>query len=215
MKRKVTLGALAALLTLGTGFAQAASNGPGWYGDIDLGRSNLKLDGSDVDQAFANQGITTSTSIDKHDTALGANLGFRFSRNFALEGGYMDFGKFNYSAAATAPGADTISGDFKAHAWSMSAVGIAPLDGGWALFGKAGLTRVSADLSAGSSTGATMPSSESSSNTGYVFGAGASYDFTRSVYGKAEVDRYTRVGDSGSTGRGDVDLYSIGLGLRF
>lgn len=215
MKRHIVLSTTVALIAIGAGAAHAAPNDQrGWYGGIDLGRSNSKLNGGDIDGAFANQGITGTTSMDRHDTSLGLNLGFRVNRNFALEGGYTDFGKFNYSTAATAPAADTISGDYQAHAWSLAAVGIAPLNDKWSLFGKAGLTRVTADLSAGSASGALAPGNGSHSNTGFLVGGGATYDFTKRIYGKAEIDRYTRAGDM-STGRGDIDLYTVGVGVRF
>ena len=214
MKCKTKLGAIAAVFALGAGVAQAAPADRGWYAGVDVGRSNLRLNGSDLDGAFANQGITSSTSIDGHDTNLGANVGYRLSRNLALEGGYIDFGKFDFNAAASAPGADTIQGDYKAHAWSFSAVGIAPIYDRWSLYGKAGVTRTTADMTAGSTTGATAPSGASASATGALIGVGASYDFTRNLYSKLEADRYTHVGD-GNTGRGDVDVYTLGIGLRF
>jgi OOP family OmpA-OmpF porin len=214
MQCKTKLGGIAMLFALGAGVAQAAPADRGWYAGLDVGRSNLRLNGSDLDGVFANQGITSSTSIDGHDTNLGANVGYRLNRNFALEGGYIDFGKFDFNAAANAPGADTIQGDYKAHAWSFSAVGTAPIDNRWSLYAKGGVTRTSADLSASSATGATAPAGASASGTGALLGVGTSYDFTRSLYGKLEADRYTHVGDS-NTGRGDIDVYTVGVGLRF
>ena len=214
MQCKTKLGGIAMLFALGAGVAQAAPADRGWYAGLDVGRSNLRLNGSDLDGVFANQGITSSTSIDGHDTNLGANVGYRLNRNFALEGGYIDFGKFDFNAAASAPGADTIQGDYKAHAWSFSAVGTAPIDNRWSLYAKGGVTRTSADLSASSATGATAPAGASASGTGALLGVGTSYDFTRSLYGKLEADRYTHVGDS-NTGRGDIDVYTVGVGLRF
>ena len=50
----------------------------------------------------------------------------------------------------------------------------------------------------------------SSRSTSGSFGFGLSYDFTRNIVGKAEWNRYTRVGDS-NTGRGDVDLHTVAV----
>jgi len=214
--RKSTFCAVAALFALGVRVAHAAPAGnPGWYAGLDVGRSDLRLNASDLDSALSNQGITGSSTIgDHHDTSFGADVGYRFNRNFALEGGYTDFGKFNYSSMVSAPAADTVQGEYKAHAWSLSGVGIAPLDDQWAVFGRAGLTRTGVDLSANSATGATSPGGVSQSANGLVFGGGATYDFTQNWYGKLEADRYTRVGDA-NTGRADVDVYSLGVGMRF
>ena len=68
MKCKSKLGGIAMLFALGAGVAQAAPADRGWYAGLDVGRSNLRLNGSDLDSAFANQGITSSSSIDEHDT---------------------------------------------------------------------------------------------------------------------------------------------------
>jgi OmpA-OmpF porin, OOP family len=214
MKCKFIVGAVAALLAASNVAALAAPSERGWYGDVDVGRSNLRLNGGDIDNALANQGIAASSSLERHDTGLGANVGYRLNRNFALEGGYADFGKFKVQSATSAPAADTVDGDYKAHAWSFAAVGIAPLEDGWSLFGKAGAARTTADLTTSSETGATAPGGASHAGNGLLLGAGATYDFTDNLYGKVEVDRYTRVGDA-STGKGDVDLYTVGVGMRF
>jgi OmpA-OmpF porin, OOP family len=214
MKCKFIVGAVAALMALSDGVALSAPADHGWYGGVDAGRSNLRLNGGDVDNALANQGIAGSSSLDRRDDAFGANVGYRLNRHFALEGGYADFGKFGFDSTTTAPAADSVQGDYKAHALSLAAVGIVPLEDGWSVFGKAGAARTTAELSPGSASGATAPGGTSRSGTGLLLGAGATYDFTQSVYGKAELDRYTRVGDE-STGKGDVDLYTVGVGMRF
>jgi OOP family OmpA-OmpF porin len=215
-RKKILFGALCGALAVAATGAQAApGDNQGWYGGLDLSRAHLGLNGSNIDQAFAQQGIAGNTSIDRSHTAWGLDLGYRFNGNFALEGGYASFGKFNYSTPTTAPGADNIQGAFKAHAWSLAPVGILPLNDKWNLFGKAGLTRTTATLDASSTTGATAPAGGEHSNTGFLLGAGATYDITKNVYGKLEVDRYTRVGDASTTGRCDLDLFTLGVGVRF
>lgn len=216
MQRRVLIGSMLASFALGAGMAQAAPVGQsGWYAGLDVSHNHLGLGGSDIDQAFSNQGITSATSLDRTHTGWGVELGYRFAPHFALEGGYTDLGKFNYTAAATVPAVDSLQGTFKAHAWWLAPVGVMSLTDRWALFGKAGLTRVTADLGASSNTGATAPSGTSHGNAGWLVGAGTSYDITRNVYAKLEWDRYGRVGDSSTTGRADIDQLGIGVGLRF
>ena len=41
------------------------------------------------------------------------------------------------------------------------------------------------------------------------------YDFDGCYYTKLGWDRYERVGDSASTGKGSIDIYQIGVGMRF
>lgn len=190
--------------------AQSADKA-GWYAGIDLGRSRLGMSGSDLDGAFANQGLGTSSSIDRSGTAYGINGGYRFNQNFAVEAGLARLGDFDYSSST---GSDTLSGHYKANALSLAAVGIYPLGTSWSLYGKAGLAHTKVDLDASSASGATAVSNESHSGTGFLVGAGLTYDFARNYFAKAGWDRYSHVGDS-STGEGPIDLYMVGVGMRF
>lgn len=216
MHRGILIGSAAAMLAAGLAPAQAAPmNQSGWYAGLDVARDRLGMGGSSIDQAFASQGITSAASINRARTGWGLDAGYRFGPHFALEGGYTELGKYGYTSAATAPAVDTVNGTFKARAWWLAPVGIAPLTDQWSLFGKAGVTHVTADLSASSSTGATAPGSMSRSNTGWLLGAGATYDFTHNVYARLEWDRFARVGDANTTGRGDINQVGIGVGVRF
>lgn len=186
-----------------------------WYGGLDISLAHTGLTGGDIDRAFAGQGITSTTSLDRSNTGWGANLGYRFGPYFALEGGYADLGKSSYTSAATVPAVDSLQGNFKAHAWWFAPVGSYPLSDRWSLLGKAGLTRVTANMSASSSTGATAPSGSSHSNAGWLLGIGTSYDITRSVYARVEWDRFGHVGDPNTTGRSASDQLGVGIGVRF
>jgi hypothetical protein len=46
-------------------------------------------------------------------------------------------------------------------------------------------------------------------------GAGATYRFSPRWYGRLGWDRYSRAGDEYGGGRGEVDVYGLGLGWRF
>jgi OmpA-OmpF porin, OOP family len=209
MYRKAIV-AFAFVVSSGVVHAQSADKA-GWYAGLDLGRSRLGMSGTDVDGALANQGIASSTTLDQTDTSFGVNAGFRFNRYFALEGAYERLGQFDYSAST---GTDTIDGKFKANALSLAAVGIYPLAPQWSLYGKAGLARTDAKLEASSESGATPVDNASHNGTGLLVGAGVTYDFDRAFFAKAGWDRYSKVGD-GSTGSGPIDLYMLGVGMRF
>src|SRR5436190_15662552 len=158
----------------------------GWYGGLDLGASHLS--GLDLG------------SLDRSDTAWGFDLGYRVNRNFALEGAYTDLGKFHYST-------DTVDGSYRANALSLAAVGILPLESNWSLYGKAGLAHTQAKLDA--------PSDVSDKRNGLLVGAGAMYDINRNVYAKAGWDRYASIGSDATTGKSDIDVFSLGVGYRF
>ncbi|MEI6724201.1 MAG: hypothetical protein WCO67_25845 [Betaproteobacteria bacterium] len=45
-------------------------------------------------------------------------------------------------------------------------------------------------------------------------GVGAQYDFTKTIAGRIEAQRFSKVGNS-NTGSGDVDFYSAGIVVKF
>jgi len=215
VKRLPRVAVFLSSLFIAGGALAAQGDVAGWYGGVDLMRAYSGLNGANVDQAFANQGITTASTIDTSHTSLGLNLGYRFNQYWSLEAGYTDLGRYSYSAPATAPAVDTIQGNFRAHAWYLAPESLGMLTERWAIFGKAGLTRAAASLDAASASGATSPSGQSASNTGWLLGVGTTYDFSRNLFGKLEADRYGRVGDPNSVGRTSIDTLSVGLGIRF
>jgi opacity protein-like surface antigen len=209
-----TTGAL--LLALGTGLASAQTKPvqSGWYGQFDLGRSRADVDSSSIDQAFSLQGITGSTSFDRHRTGLGLRLGYQVNENFAVEGAYDRLGKFRYDTTTTAPGADSISGSHEISAFSLAAVGIVPLQHGFSLYGKAGLADVRSKLHAASALGTTAPADASDSRASFLYGFGAHLDIDRNLYARAGWERYNSTG-ADDTGKGHADMLSVGLGYRF
>jgi OOP family OmpA-OmpF porin len=53
-----------------------------------LGRSSVDIDQSAIDADLTDVGVTNlSSSLDKHDTGYKLQLGYRFNRYFAVEGG--------------------------------------------------------------------------------------------------------------------------------
>ena len=171
---KTTTLAAALALTLAAGAAQAQSNeARGWYGGLDLGQGRARVDGLD----------------DNRDTSLGANAGYRFNSNFALEGGYTRLGDFSPS--------------YNARALSLSAIGLLPFEERFSLYGKAGVARTRAE------TDSAIDNANS-----LVFGAGVRYDITSQWFAKAGWDRYTKVGGA-DTGSGHADVLAVGIGLQF
>ena len=216
MKKRLITAAFAGLATLAAGGASAADRdgyNDGWYGGLRLGRTTENLGGGAIDSALGNQGLAGASALDHRATGWGLFAGYQVNRNFALEGGYDQLGRFNYSSAVSSPAADTVSGRFDAHAFDLSAVGILPIAPGWSAFGKAGIAYSEAKLDAGS-TGAVAVSSQHHWSTEPLLGGGISVDVTRNVFVRAEWDRFLHVGDS-NTGRGDIDMYTVGVGYHF
>jgi len=213
----ITTGAAAALIAMSTGFSPAqAADLTGWYAGINAGRSYSKVEGSDIDTALAGQGITSISSVDRHHNAYSLDLGYQLSPNFAIEGGYVDLGKFGFNSAVTAPAVDSISGRVKVSGYNLSLVAIAPLSQiapGWSVYGKGGFFDARTKFEA-SSSGLVTTSNGSEKSTNGTFGLGAAYEITKNVAANLEWNRYLKVGDS-TTSKGDIDLVTLGLTFKF
>ena len=186
----------------------------GWYAGANAGVTNAKQTNGGLNGAFANQGVTADTSLDKRDNIYSLDLGYQFHKNFAVEGGYVDLGKYNFNSNISAPAADTASGNYRVKGWTASAVGILPLQNGFSAYGKLGAIFADTKFNASSDTGATAISDSSKSSTRPLYGLGLSYDFSKQVVGKAEWTRYDGLGNS-NTGKSDIDTYTVGVAYKF
>ncbi len=212
MNRKAII-TVATVLGAACAGAQAAGV-DGWYVGGALGGSQQHFGGGQVDNALANQGLAGSSSLDRSAGSLRLFGGYQFNPYLGLEGGYVDLGKFDYNSSISSPAADTVNGHLGVTGWDLAAVGSVPLGAQWSLFGKAGALYAKTKLDA-SSGGAVAAGDASHTGTSPLLGAGVSYDLTRKVALRAELDRYFHVGDSGTTGRGDIDQYTVGVVYRF
>jgi len=197
---KKALAAVAVVLSSGLAHAQS-SDKTGWYAGLDIGASR-----SDVDL-----NVPGSVDADKSGTMFGISGGYRLNRNFAVEGALARLGSFDYNATTAT---DTVSGKLEANAVSLAGVGIWPVTNAFSVYGKAGLALTDAKLTASSASGLTPVGDASHTGTGFLFGAGATYDFQGGYFAKAGWDHYAKVGD-GSTGQGDINTYLVGVGMRF
>src|ERR1039458_4695860 len=104
-----TLG-LAALAVIASPFAVADDSG--WYGGGNIGQSRATNDDARDTSSLVGQGAT-ATSITDDNRHSGYKLfgGYKFNRNFALEGGYFDLGRFSYTATTVPAG--TLNGNIK------------------------------------------------------------------------------------------------------
>ena len=209
MKIKIIAVTVATLL-LGIPAAQAEN----FYVLGSIGQSKYqKYNSGDLAAAMVDLGATGVTaSTDDSDTGYKLQLGYRFNEYFAVEGGYVSLGKATGQSRFTQ---GSYNESFKADGINVDAVGSFPLGAGFAIFGKLGAayTTLKAD---GSAIGAGVAGSASlkESKVNATFGAGLNYDITDAIAVRAEYERF-KVGDSGDTGDGNIDLMSLGVAFKF
>jgi len=182
-----------------------------WYGGINIGRSKAKIDDARITSQLVGAGPVSITD-NNSDTGYKLFGGYQINKNFALEGGYFNLGKFGYTATVPAPG--TLSGNIKLQGLNLDAVGILPITEKFSAFGRLGVQYAQAKDSFAGTGAVTVTNPNPSKNaTNYKAGVGVQYDFTQSLGMRAEAERY-RIDDAVGN-KGDVNMYSVGLIYRF
>jgi len=205
-----TLG-LAALAMIASPLALAGNLG--WYGGINIGQSRATIDDARITSGLLGGGFaTTSISNDDRDTGYKLFGGYQFNKNFALEGGYFNLGKFGFTATTVPAG--TLNGNIKLQGVNLDAVGILPITDKFSAFGRLGVNYADATDSFTGTGFVKVPDPNPSERAANLkIGAGIQYDFTQALGVRAEAERY---GVNDAVGnRGDVDLISVGLVYRF
>src|SRR3990170_2768410 len=208
-RASLTLGVLALAVTASPVAAAADS---GWYGGISIGQSKAKIDDARITSNLQGAGFATSINDDNRDTGYKLFGGYKFNRNFALEGGYFDLGRFGFTSTTVPAG--TLSGNIKLQGLNLDAVGILPITEKFSAFGRIGVNYAEArDSFSGTGAVNVLNPSPSKRDTNLKLGLGLQYDFTPSLGMRLEAERY-RVNDAVGN-KGDVDLVSLGVVYRF
>ncbi len=185
----------------------------GWYGGLGIGQSRAKIDDERITSGLLGSGLAvTSISDDDRDIGYKVFGGLKFNRNFALEAGYFNLGKFGFTATTSPAG--TLTGNIKLSGFNLDALGILPLSDNFSAFGRIGVQYAQAkDSFAGTGAVAVANPDPSKGAANYKAGLGLQYDFSDSVGLRTEWERY-RINDAVGN-RGDIDVLSVGLVIMF
>jgi OmpA-OmpF porin, OOP family len=211
-----TVGALSLVgwAVMTTQFAMAADAKAGWIGGLNVGQSIANIDNVRITADLAATGLATN-SMNVYDRATAYKIfgGYKFNKNFALEGGYFDLGRFDFTAVTSPDG--TFSGNIKVRGLNFDAVGILPVTPKFSAIGRIGLIyNEAADTF--NNTGAVfgpIDRNPSKSAYNYKVGLGLQYDFSDDVGMRGEWERF-RVDDAVGN-IGEINMYSIGLVVKF
>src|SRR6266852_3402943 len=186
----------AALFALVAASTPALSQDAGWYGGLGIGQSTF---------VGACDGISSPDSCQEKNTAWKIFGGYQFNRNFAGEFGYTDLGKTTASFVGFG------SASIGARGFELSGVGMLPVSQQFSVYGRLGLFHWDVDFKDG--TG--LAGSASASGTDLTYGLGASFSFTKNSALRLEWQKYQDVGDTNSTGSGDITVIGVGLAVKF
>lgn len=185
---------------------------PGWYVGGNVGRAQTDFEHSPMYTVPA----TAVRTVRDADLDTGSKLygGYQINRNFSVEGGYFDLGKYSYGYTAGPVPTGAFNGESRFKGVNLDLVGYVPLSDRFSLFGRVGAvhTRSRAALT----TTGTVPSlgtSRRENDWGMKVGVGAEYAITQALAVRGELERY-RVSDP-VRNRGSIDMPSVGLVYRF
>ena len=154
-------------------------------------------------------GVGFAGSCDEKDTAWKVFGGYQAHRYFGLELGYTDLGET--SAAGTIAGVP-VSAAIEAKGIELTVVGTVPLGDRFSAYAKVGAFRW--DVDARATVGAVTTSTDDK-GTNFTYGFGLNFHVNPNIAVRAEWQRYNDVGDSSTTGRGDVNMVSAGVLFKF
>ena len=184
-----------------------------WYGGFSAGQSRAEVDDNRIRSELLGSGLTT-TSIGDNERDLAYKIfgGYKFNRNFALEGGFFNLGVFGFDATTSPAG--TLSGSVKMRGLNLDAVALLPLGEKLSAFGRlGGLYGYSRTSFTGTGAVVVADAHNTKRAGNYKAGLGLQYDFTESLALRGEFERY-RLND-GVSNRGDIDMASLGLVFKF
>ncbi|MEX2150492.1 MAG: outer membrane beta-barrel protein [Steroidobacteraceae bacterium] len=224
MNLKIRSGALLVCLGLGC-VTPAQSMEPGWYlvgfgGEASASGLSQGQTDANVLAIFDSIGldaVINSSTIDDSDTGYGVAGGYQHNANFAVEFAYVNLGSVEYNAFTTVTdGVEVADAELglksSAAGPVISLLGILPVGDRFSLFGRAGLSFMSAKGTARIAIdGTSERARQTSQKSDPVFGAGAEFSLGKHAAIRLAWDRYLDVGTEDVTGDVDTDLITLGL----
>jgi len=212
--RTISYAAGCAVMLLASSAANAYDPDTNFYMGGNVGASKVNLDTGAVSTSLIAVGKFTSaaTTADQYDTGFKVFGGYRFHPNFAVEVGYFNLGRINFTSVTTGP-ASTVVGSAKNNdGFNVDLVGILPVKDAFSVFGRVGVQTSKTSISA-PVRGVNFSSSET--NTDYKAGLGLQYDFFKEVGARLEWEHFRVPGGFSLIGKQNVDLFSLGVVIRF
>jgi hypothetical protein len=190
-----------------------------WYAGGSIGVSKSRYDEDGLASDLAGGGITGTGTAG--GSAAGGRIfaGYQVYEVFALEAGYFNFGDYldlNGTYTRPAP-ASTFAGSVKGQGVNLDLVWTVPLTKGFSALARVGggVFRADPSWSANAAAFNTMSANARKNNTVGDAGLGLQYDFTKTIAGRLEWQRFVNVGTGLTGGYAPIDYFSAGMIVRF
>lgn len=206
MRKLIVVASLASLAL--PGFAEGIYVTGSLGHTIDVGTKK-----GEIDRELAQAGASNiSSGYDSHSSGLKLKLGYELNEYVSVEAGYVNLGKFKYTAAATQ---GNFNASAKADGWDVAVIGSLPLDKDFSLLGKIGAinARLKTDASF-AANGLNASAADSDRKWHAVYGVGLGYKVNQAVSLRLEYERYSRIGNK-EQGKSDIDMISGGATYKF
>jgi hypothetical protein len=149
------------------------------------------------------------TRINGADNGFRLKLGYRYSRYFAVEGQFVDFGRSSGEMFASPT---ALSSAFRNTGFGVDTVAMLPWRS-FSFYGRLGAYR-GESRNAFAQYSTSLLGDAASRGTRWRYGLGMRYDFTKSLGVRAEVERYSPLGTP-LDAQVESDLISVGVSWRF
>lgn len=193
----------------------AAAMADNFYAVGEVTHAANALDRDHFDNALLDAGASALSSRDSNAATNRWRLqgGYRFNDNFAVEAGYIDFGKIDYRAD-TATGA--AKGSLQAGGIDVAGVASLPLNDQLSVFAKAGAVAATVKSKLSSDATATLLDEHSSTQVVRpLLGVGTTYKISSNWNLRADYDQVANLGKSSDTGTMTSRMFSLGVQYRF
>jgi len=207
--RFLTLAGLGSVLAT----AALAQDDSYYYGGLSVGSARARIDQERISNALVGNGLTvTGFSRDERDTAFKLFGGYQFNRNFGVELGYFDLGKFGFATTTTPAG--TLNGDIRLRGLNLDLIGTMPLTESLSAFVRLGAQHArTRDYFSSTGAVAVLNPNPTAREVNYKVGAGLQYAFGPSLLLRGEAEHY-RVNDAVGN-HGGVSVVSLSLVFPF
>ena len=215
MNKKITQTAVAALAVIG--LSAAAPSYAQWYVGGSIGKSDIKFNNAAQSDQFLDLGFTNPTTVSStKDTGYRLFGGYQLHKYIAVEGAYVDLGRFGFRTDVTPRG--SLTGSTRIDGFELSALGTLPIGDRFGLFARVGAVAAQTKTSytgGGSIETLIGGDTQKKRSTELVYGAGAMFNINQNLSVRGEWSRYDKLGNVLTGGRTNANLYSLGIVYRF